>query len=146
MIVFHMSAVTFIYFLPCTLTNVLLHSLLSKVIFNNALWELSALSFKTIAVTFCYQGFFLLRVCTDLGNKSLALVAAQGQTMQCDQYYQIVTKTNLESLGLQLPGKVFWIFYEAYLMQSAGLCDSVTITGRCGATEEFYSSPSKIFG
>lgn len=52
-------------------------------------------------------GFFLLCVCTDLGNKSLALVAAQGHTRQCDQYYQIVTKINLESLRLQLPGKVF---------------------------------------
>lgn len=41
------------------------------------------------------------------GNKSLALVAAQGHTMQCDRYYQIVTKINLESLGLQLTGKVF---------------------------------------
>lgn len=41
-------------------------------------------------------------------NKSLvALVAAQGHTMQCDRYYQIVTKINLESLRLQLTGKVF---------------------------------------
>lgn len=39
------------------------------------------------------------------GNKSLALVAAQGHTMQCDRYYQIVTKINLESLGLRLTGK-----------------------------------------
>lgn len=53
-------------------------------------------------------------------NKSLALVTAQGHTMQCDRYYQIVTKINLESLRLQLTGKVFWIFYEAYLRQSAG--------------------------
>lgn len=105
---------------------------------------MSALSFKTIAVTFCYQGFFFffpllllppLRFCTDLGNKSLALVRAQGHTMQCDQYYQIVTKTNLESLWLQQPEKVFWIFYEAYLIHRAGLCDNVTIANRCRVSE-----------
>lgn len=139
MIVLNISAVTFIHFLPSTLPNVWLHSLLSKVIFNNALWELSTLSFKTVAVTFCCRGvFFLSALCTDLGNKSLALVAAQGHTMQCDQYYQIVTKTNLESLRLQLPGKVFWIFYEVYLMQSAGLCDNVTTTGRCTVTKYLW--------
>lgn len=33
-------------------------SLPSKVIFNNALRELSTLSFKTIPMTFCYQVFF----------------------------------------------------------------------------------------
>lgn len=84
----------------------------------------------TMAVTFCEQDFFffLLFACMDLGNKSLALVTAQGHTMQCDQCYQIVTKTNLESLGLQPPGKVFWIFYEVYLMQSAGLCSGVTFS------------------
>lgn len=88
------------------------------------LWELSTLSLKknlwltvpqtTISAASVWTG--------EIENHSLALVGAQGHTMQCDQYYQIVTKINLESLGPQLPGKAFWMFYERYLMQSVVLC------------------------
>lgn len=70
--------------------------------------------------------------------------------MRCDGYYQIVTKINLESLGLRLTGKAFLNFFFSHgadLAPSAGvlfffLVRSVAVSpGRTGMKKKSFIAP-----